>query len=138
LFFDRKNKIIGAAHAGWRGALSNIVDSTVGQMIKHGGERENIIAAIGPCILKHSYEVSKDFRQNFDEESDCFCKVHSKLYFDLPRYCKRKLLMAGLSEENIDILEIDTYANFDKYFSHRYAIKNTNGVGGRNISVICL
>ncbi|MDR0580676.1 MAG: peptidoglycan editing factor PgeF [Holosporaceae bacterium] len=138
LFVDRKNPIIGAAHAGWRGAVAGIVEATVEKMIKLGSKTNDIVAAIGPCIQRNSYEINNDFRRNFSDEDDCFFSINHKMYFDLPKYCYHRLIGAGLNANNIDVMAIDTYADPENYFSYRFAIKNTNGICGRNISVICL
>ncbi|MDR2781724.1 MAG: peptidoglycan editing factor PgeF [Holosporaceae bacterium] len=136
LFCDPQNRVIGAAHAGWRGAVGGIIESTVQKMVELGSDPKKIIAVIGPCIAKESYEVDNDFRQNFESNEDCFCTVNCHPHFDLPEYCRNRLLKSGVSEN--DILGIDTYANNDDYFSYRFANQNSNGVCGRNISVIFL
>ncbi|MCR5224787.1 MAG: peptidoglycan editing factor PgeF [Alphaproteobacteria bacterium] len=138
LLADENNHIIGAAHAGWRGAMRGVIQSTVREMIKLGAEANRIKAAIGPCIHKDSYEIGDDFKREFKGNGSCFALVNSKLHFDLPKYCKEILLGTGILPKNIDILEIDTYANPENYFSYRFANQHTNGVCGRNISVICL
>jgi YfiH family protein len=138
LFMDRKNPIIGAAHAGWRGAVAGIIEATVEKMTKLGSRASDTIAVIGPCIQRNSYEIDDDFRQNFNDEDDCFFSIDHKIHFDLPRYCYRRLIKAGLNAGNIDVIATDTYADPENYFSYRFAIKNTGGICGRNISVICL
>ena len=138
LFADEENHIIGAAHAGWRGAMRGVIQSTIQEMIKLGAQVDKIKAAVGPCICKNSYEIGDDFKREFKGNGSCFALVNFKLHFDLPKYCKEILLEAGVSPKNIDVFEIDTYANPDNYFSYRFANQKTNGVCGRNISVICL
>ncbi|MDR1375522.1 MAG: peptidoglycan editing factor PgeF [Holosporaceae bacterium] len=138
LLLDEENKIAGAIHAGWKGLVSGVVESTVNKMSGLCGEPPKIKAAIGPCIQKISYEVSEDFQQNFIKAGEYFLKINSKKHFDLPGYCKHKLLRAGLIDDNIEILDIDTYADPKNYFSYRYAGQNTGGICGRNISAICL
>ncbi|MDR2681427.1 MAG: polyphenol oxidase family protein [Holosporaceae bacterium] len=138
LFFDEKNKIIAAAHAGWRGAVSGIVESTVDKIIRRGADLDSTKVAIGPCIGPNSYEVSDDFSENFTDGDDCFCSFNGKLHFNLAHYCQTHLLKSGLREQNIQLLSVDTVANNSCYFSHRAACKSGNGVCGRNISVICL
>jgi YfiH family protein len=138
LFVDRKNRIIGAAHAGWRGAASGIIESTVQKMMALGADIQHVTAAIGPCIQKESYEVDDDFRQNFSEENNCFHSLNHRMHFDLSGYCRNLLLKAGLGEANLDVITIDTYVEREDYFSYRFATINTGGICGRNISVICL
>jgi YfiH family protein len=139
LLCDPRNHIIGVAHAGWRGAASGIIAATV-QKMKELGASQEIFAAIGPCILKESYEINDDFRRNFTNHSDgdCFCVMDQRLHFDLPKYCSNRLLEMGIPESNIDMLNIDTYENQEDYFSYRFANQHTNGICGRNISAICL
>lgn len=138
LFYDSKENIVGAAHAGWRGAAFGIIESTIRKMEDIGSNPKNIIVAIGPCIGKNSYEVDEEFMQNFHGKGDCFCLVNHKLHFDLPKFCYKKLVECGLQKDNIDVLNIDTFADNENYFSYRFATKNSNGVCGRQISTICL
>jgi YfiH family protein len=138
LFCDFKENIIGAAHAGWRGAVSGIIESTINKMISIGSNPINIKAAIGPCIGKNSYEIGDDFKKSFTGEGDCFLLMDMKLHFDLPKYCQKRMLECRLREDNIEILDIDTFAKNNDYFSYRYSGKFSDGICGRNISVICL
>lgn len=138
LLADEESHIIGAAHAGWRGAMRGVIQSTIQEMIKLGAKTDKIKAAVGACICKNSYEIGDDFKREFKGNGSCFTLVNSKLHFDLPKYCREILLGAGVLPKNIDVLEIDTYADPANYFSFRFANQHTNGVCGRNISVICL
>lgn len=138
LFYDPVHSVIGAAHAGWRGAASGIIESTVRCMNKLKCKTSDILAAIGPCICLDSYEVNEDFAQNFPGSGDCFCSVSRRLHFDLPKFCRKKLLSAGIKETNIEALNIDTYSQYNSYFSYRFANNNSNGVCGRQLSAIGL
>ncbi|MDR2068089.1 MAG: peptidoglycan editing factor PgeF [Holosporaceae bacterium] len=138
LLVDEENKIVGAVHAGWKGLASGVIEFTINKMSGLYGEPRKIKAAIGPCIHKSNYEVGEDFQQRFMEADEYFFKINSKTHFDLPGYCKHKLLKAGLLEDNIEILNVNTYADSKNYFSYRYASQNTGGICGRNISAICL
>jgi YfiH family protein len=138
LFLDKVNRVVGAAHAGWKGAVRGIIESTINKMMELGSNPKNISTAIGPCILKESYEVDEEFRKNFNENDNCFSIVDSKIHFDLAQYCKNRLLGAGLSGNSIDVMGIDTHGNQESYFSYRAAQKNSNGICGRQISAICL
>jgi len=138
LFLDKKNKIAGAAHAGWKGAVGGIVEATVQKMKELGSDVKDICAGIGPCVAKESYEVDEEFKANFHGRGDCFCIINLKLHFDLPKYCYLRLVDQGVGKDNIEILGIDTFADRESYFSFRYANKNTDGVCGRQISAICL
>jgi YfiH family protein len=138
LFLDRKNRIIGAAHVGWRGAASGIIKAAVQKMIELGTDPRDVIAAVGPCIQKESYEVDDNFRQNFSDADNCFHHINHKMHFDLPKYCQNLLRQAGLDDANIDVIAIDTYIKREDYFSYRFATINTGKICGRNISAICL
>jgi polyphenol oxidase len=140
LFFDEEKKIIGAAHAGWRGAKLGIIDSTVLAMKKLGAK--NIQAKIGPMIQQESYEVSQDFFNDFLEESAenkkffQSGKTSDKYLFDLPKYIEQKLRAAGISK--IENCQIDTYKNAEKFFSFRRSTHLKEIDCGRNVSVIAL
>ncbi|MBE6447050.1 MAG: peptidoglycan editing factor PgeF [Alphaproteobacteria bacterium] len=138
LFFDEENHVIGAAHAGWKGAVSGVLESTVKNMFCLGASAEKIKVALGPCIQKDSYQVQQDFVDGVSDGRDCFIYRADEIFFDMPKYCKQKLVKAGLSSENIEILSVDTYQNHETFFSFRYARLNSNGVCGRNLSCICL
>lgn len=134
LLFDPIKKIIGAAHAGWKGAKSGVIENTIEKMISLGSNCKDIIAEMGPCIHVESYGVDDDFLNNFPAEY--FSKINNKNHFDIVRFCYDKLNGKGIAK--ISINEVDTYKNHEKYFSFRYAKKNSNGICGRNISVIYL
>lgn len=134
LLFDPAKKIIGAAHAGWKGAKGGVVENTIEKMISLGSRCEDIVSVIGPCVHVESYEVGEDFLVNFPHEY--FSKIRSKDHFDIVKFCCDRLKEKGISKISVD--EIDTYKNHDSYFSFRHARKNSNGICGRNISVICL
>ncbi|MBR1734915.1 MAG: peptidoglycan editing factor PgeF [Alphaproteobacteria bacterium] len=138
LFFDPVGEVIGVAHAGWRGAVGGVIESTVAKMLELGSNAQNIFVAIGPCIGKDSYEIDDDFKKNFSGSGDCFCIVNYRLHFDLSKFCLKKLIAAGIKDTNVEIIDVDTYANVSDYFSYRFANQNSNGVCGRQISAICL
>lgn len=134
ILYDEKNKVIGAAHAGWRGAASGVIENTIAAMKKLGATSINAI--IGPCIHSQSYSVDGSFKENFPNALDCFSTVNGRLHFDLPSFCKKTLRKCGIQE--VSIIERDTYAEHNNYFSYRYAQQHTDGICGRNISAICL
>lgn len=134
LFFDPLKKIIGAAHAGWKGAKAGIIENTIEKMLSLGSRCDDIVSAIGPCIHVESYEVDEDFLIKFPAEY--FSKIDEKNHFDIVKFCRKKLEKNGISK--ISIVDIDTYKNHEKYFSYRYARQNSSGVCGRNISVISM
>lgn len=141
LFFDHAAQVIGACHAGWRGALSGVTTQTICAMESLGAKRESILAALGPCISQESYEVGHDFRDSFAAENetyDRFFKLgpNEKPHFDLKRFILAKLSDEGLTK--IDALPDCTYAQPDEYFSYRYNTHHGTQDYGRNISAIML
>lgn len=142
LFADTQKKVIGAAHAGWRGAIGGILRNTVAEMEKLGADRANIVAAIGPCIGPDSYEVSAEFRKAFVENSPnnaVFFKNAEKLghyIFDLPGFARSRLEGLGLAK--VYDLQLDTLSNEDDFFSYRRKTLRGESDYGRQLSVIAL
>ena len=132
--------VIGAAHAGWGGALKGISKSTVEAMIALGAEKSSISACIGPCIAQSSYEVSEDFKLPFlaeDVGNDAFFIAGEReghLMFDLEGYNASNLRKIGV--ENVHIIGVDTYSNEDDFFSYRRKTHRGEPDYGRQISVI--
>jgi len=140
LFADTENRIIGAAHAGWKGAIGGVLEATLHAMRELGAE--NIIAAIGPSIAQDSYEVGAEFYQRFVEESPANAS-HFKssangghYMFDLPGYAKARLVAAGI--KNIHLLAEDTCAQEGRFFSYRRTCQRADKAYGRQVSVISL
>jgi YfiH family protein len=141
LLADADGGVIGAAHAGWRGALAGVTDSAIAAMEKLGGRRERIVAAVGPCIAQLSYEVDEDFRQRFVEQepgSERFFaeSARGRPHFDLPAYVVHRLLAAGI--EQVEALHLDTYADPDRFYSYRRATHRDEADYGRQLSAIAL
>ena len=141
LFADPEAGIIGAAHSGWKGALGGISEATIEAMESIGADSARIVAAIGPCIRQASYEVGPEFRDTFMAAADWSERFFvpgkgDRLQFDLPGFVQARLVRAGLSR--IEIIEHDTCALEDMYFSNRR--RNHQGLPdyGRNASVIML
>ena len=139
LLADRLAGIVGAAHAGWRGALAGVTDSAIAAMEEIGASRDRIVAAIGPCIAVPSYEVDTSFRERFleaDPANDRFLIVAASdsLHFDLPAYVRHRLIAAGIEE--VETIHLDTYANPDRFFSYRRATHLGEPDYGRQISLI--
>jgi len=140
LFADRKAGVIAAAHSGWKGAVSGIIESVVMSMCEQGASRENISACIGPTIHQESYEVRDDFIQQLRSSSEFdtaeFIRSDDKYsYFNLPAY-----IMAQCSRSRIEVesLGIDTYTKEDEYFSFRRNTHANESDYGRQISIIAL
>lgn len=139
LLADEKAGVIAAAHAGWKGAISGVLENTVALMREHGATR--IAAAIGPCIHQASYEVGPEFEARFREADANYARFFApgqdgKFQFDLPAFCAARLTQAGV--DHVDILPLDTYPNADTLFSHRRSVHRNEGDYGRNCAAIAL
>lgn len=140
LFADPEARVIGAAHAGWKGAVGGIAEATVNAMVDLGARPDRIVAAIGPTISGPNYEVGPAFAENLlrdhrDAGNRIFRPEGAREHFDLPGFVFDHLMAAGVGL--VDDLGICTYAEPRKYFSHRYAThKGINT--GRQLSVIGL
>jgi len=139
LFADADAGVIGAAHAGWRGALAGVTDSTIAAMEKLGARRENISAAVGPCIAQLSYEVDEDFRQRFLDDDPgterfFFESATGKPHFGLQSYVMHRLLAAGVTQ--VETIQLDTYAEPDRFYSYRRATHRDEADYGRQVSLI--
>jgi len=141
LFADADKGVIGAAHAGWKGAIGGVTDATIDAMEKRGARRDHIVAAIGPCIARKSYEVDDSFRARFcdaDPANERFF-VDGRIghcQFDLEAYVAARLAAAGISR--VEALGLDTYANEDRFFSYRRATHRGEPDYGREIALIGL
>ena len=142
LFADRRARIIGAAHAGWKGALTGVVEATVAAMEKLGARRGDIIAALGPCIGRNSYEVGPEFVAAFagagDDTARYFVPSHRAGHsmFDLNAYIAERAARAGVGR--FEDLRLDTYADERRFFSYRRATHRQEPDYGRLMSVIVL
>jgi len=141
LFADREAGVVGAAHAGWKGAISGVTDATVAAMEKLGARRERIASAIGPCIARASYEVDEGFLRRFaeaDPENERFFAAGRPGHhqFDLEAYVAARLAAAGL--KTVEMLGEDTYSQPERFFSFRRATHRGEPDYGRQISIIGL
>ena len=141
LFADTEAGVIGAAHAGWRGALAGVTDATIECMEQCGAERGRIVAAVGPCIAQSSYEVDEGFRTSFadhDAANDRFFSENpsDKPHFDLEGYVAHRLTVAGIAE--VEALHLDTYADPSRFYSFRRATHRGEADYGRQASLIAL
>lgn len=145
LLFDPVRRVVAAFHAGWRGTVARIVEQGVGTLQQQfGSNPEDLLAAIGPGIGPASYAVSAELRRVFEAQfhyaEKLFTQVQvqstpsKQLYLDLPQANRQQLLDAGLRAEHIDVLEHDTAADTERFFSHRAE----HGFTGRMLSVIGL
>lgn len=142
LFADAEARVVGAAHAGWRGALAGVGEATVGAMRRLGAKPENIAAAIGPCIARRSYEVGPEFPAPFlkqDARNEDFFAPAARaghFMFDLAGYLVRRLSALGL--KSVAALPNDTCGEERRFFSYRRATLRGEKDYGRNLSVIAL
>jgi YfiH family protein len=138
IFADAEAGVIGAAHAGWRGAHGGVLENTLAAMEALGADRARIAAAIGPTIAQASYEVDDGFRARFRQgDSDLFASGRAGHWqFDLPAYAMRRLRAAGLSR--VENLTLDTYALEVRYYSFRRATHRGEPNYGRQISLVAL
>ncbi len=141
LFADAKAGVIGAAHAGWKGALYGVAENTMGAMEALGADRANITAVIGPCISQPNYEVGQEFFETFaDEDPDhtrFFTNAPSGKYlFNLPLFLLSQLRELGVKDA--DLVQCCTYAEEDAYFSFRRTTHRSEPDYGRQISAITL
>jgi len=145
LFADCAAGVVGAAHAGWKGAITNVTDAAIAQMEKLGADRGNIRAAIGPCIAQKSYEVDEGFFRRFaedDAENERFfalgkVKDSGQHYqFDIEGYVAARLAAAGIGKAQC--LGEDTYSQPERFYSYRRSCHNNEPDYGRQISIIGL
>lgn len=142
LFSDTQAGVVGAAHAGWKGAIAGVTDRTITAMEALGAQRDRIGCAIGPCIARASYEVDAAFAQRFtdaDPENERFFTEGERAghaQFDIEAYVAARLAAAGI--KRIEMLGQDTYAQPDLFFSYRRSCHRGEPGYGRQISLIGL
>ncbi|HEX3503209.1 MAG TPA: peptidoglycan editing factor PgeF [Xanthobacteraceae bacterium] len=142
LFADPKAHVIGAAHAGWRGALSGVIEATVAAMERLGAVRGEIRAAIGPMIRQRNYEVGADLIERFaaeDRASGRFFAPAARdghALFDLSGYIAARLARAGVG--HIEDLALCTYADPERFFSYRRTTHRAEPDYGRHVNAIAL
>lgn len=141
LLADREAGVVGAAHAGWKGALAGVTDAVVTAMEGLGARRERIGAAIGPTIAHASFEVGPDLIAAFtdaDPENARFVTegARDRPHFDLEAYVAHRLAVAGIGR--VAALGLDTYANPDRFYSYRRATHLSEPTYGRQISLIAV
>lgn len=141
LLSDKKAGVVGAAHAGWKGALGGVVGATVEVMEGLGADRANIVAAIGPTIARKSYEVDEAFFRRFiqaEGENERFFSAGKESHhqFDLEGYVVSRLSAAGLTR--IEALGLNTYSSPERFYSYRRATHRGEPDYGRQISIIAL
>ena len=142
LFADREAKVVAAAHAGWRGALTGVIESTVAAMESLGSRRERISAVVGPAIGQSAYEVGLDFQARFldhDPSNAVFFlagKDDSHVQFDLAGYCLKRLGNSGIVHR--EVVFLCTYSHESHFFSYRRSVHREDPDYGRQISAIVI
>ena len=140
-FYDHKKKIIGCAHAGWKGALNGIIRNTVKKFNELNSNNNDLIAVVGPCINKKNYEVKDDLFEKFiaqDKNNESFfTKINGEKYvFDLRGFINKEL--SNLNIKNIDNIEMDTFSEREFFYSYRRSLLSKEQDYGRCISVILM
>ncbi len=140
LFADAKAQVIGAAHAGWGGAIGGVLEATIDAMMALGAARENIQAVIGPCISQASYEVGPDYMDRFLDEDPENARFFAqgegdRVQFDLPGYGLARLRAAGVRAE---WTRHCTYRDPARFFSYRRSVHEKDVDYGRLIATIRL
>jgi YfiH family protein len=142
LFADAKAQVIGAAHAGWKGALTGVIEATVAAMESLGAARGSIGAALGPAIRQESYEVGPEFFERFVAVAKGFASFFApsprkdSFLFDLPGFIALQLARAGI--ENFEDLRRDTYAEAEFFYSYRRSVHRGEPDYGRQVAAIAL
>jgi len=141
LFADPKARVIGAAHAGWKGALDGVLEATIAQMENLGASRSAIAAVIGPCISEANYEVGPEFRDRFmaaDPGYDRFFRrgADDRFHFDLPGFGLFRLEQSGI--RSATWTHHCTYADPKRFYSYRRSVHQKQADYGRLIAAIRL
>lgn len=142
LFADRQNGVVGAAHAGWRGALGGVCEATIAAMETIGAERDHVFAAIGPSISVRNYEVGTEFHNEFITQNDSYDRFfrpadqENHYMFDLPGFIEHRLNSADIG--SVERHDLCTYEREADFFSYRRATHRGELDYGRQISAITL
>jgi YfiH family protein len=142
LFADADATVIGAAHAGWRGALTGVVDATIAAMEKLGADRKRISAVLGPTIRQRNYEVGPEFVERFvatDSDNARFFSASNRAnhaMFDLTGYIADRIARAGIRD--FEDLGFCTYDDPERFYSYRRMTKLAEADYGRHVNAIAL
>ena len=141
LFYDPVKKIIGCAHAGWKGALNGIIQNTIKKLNELDSNNQDLIVVIGPCIGKKNYQVEEDFLKKFTIKDKnnvkFFEKISNKKYiFDLRGFINKEIF--SLNVKNIENIEMDTFSEANLFYSYRRSQQNNEEDYGRCISVVLM
>lgn len=142
LFADSEAGVVGATHAGWRGALSGVIEATIAAMERLGSDRDRVTAALGPTIRQPNYEVGPEFVDRFlvaDPDNSLFFTPSQRTghaLFDLAGYIAKRVRNAGIIQ--LEDLGLCTYAEPDRFFSYRRTTRNGAPDYGRHINAIAI
>ncbi|WP_088348720.1 MULTISPECIES: peptidoglycan editing factor PgeF [Rhodomicrobium] len=142
LFADAEARVVGAAHAGWRGAKAGVIDSAIGAMEGLGAKRERICVAIGPAISQAAYEVGPEFQAAFTDDNADNSRYFAprgesgRRHFDLTGFCYDRALAAGVA--SVENLGLCTYADDSLFYSYRRSVHRKEPDYGRQISAIVI
>jgi YfiH family protein len=142
LLADDRARVVAAAHAGWRGAFTGVIEATLDVMEQSGADRANIVAALGPMIRQTNYEVGPEFIKRFkaaDESHEQFFRPAARTghaLFDLAGYIAARLVRAGISR--IEDIDRCTYADRETFFSYRRSVHRGESDYGRHLNAIAL
>ena len=142
LFADADAQVIAAAHAGWKGALTGVLEATLDAMESQGAARGKIKAVLGPTISQQSYEVGPEFLERFIGEDKDFARFfapsqrEAHFMFDLPGFIGFRLLRAGVGR--FEDLRLDTYADDARFYSYRRSVHRQEDDYGRLVAAIAL
>jgi YfiH family protein len=142
LFADEQARVIGAAHAGWRGAFGGVIENTIQAMEKLGADRSNIKASLGPLIRQSNYEVSQNFVDQFVRENESYSRFFAPAgraghaMFDLPGFIAAHVANSGIVA--FEDLGLCTYADPDRFYSYRRSTHRAEPDYGRHINAIAL
>lgn len=144
LLEDKEKGVIGAAHAGWRGAFKGVIENTIDLMLQKGAKRQNIAAAVGPCIAQESYEVDDSFYEVFLQKKEEYrsyflTKNKGHYLFDLEKFCVDRLQESGI--EKVSCAHHDTYQKEQEYYSfrrftHRGLVKENGGFAAQMSAIV--
>ncbi len=142
LFADPQARVVGAAHAGWRGAFSGVIEGTIATMEKLGADRRRITVALGPLIRKENYEVSDSFVDEFLRADEGYARFFAPAaraghaMFDLPGFIGSRLEQSGIAR--FEDLAICTYSDPDRFYSYRRSTHRSEPDYGRHVNAIVL
>lgn len=141
LFADREARVIGAAHAGWKGALGGVLEATLDAMASLGAENGRIVAAIGPVISQRAYEVGPEFVERFLDDDPDTARFFAggrgdRAMFDLPGFCLARLREAGVGE--VEWTGHCTYSDETRFYSYRRSCHRDEPDYGRLVAALAL